>query len=145
MQHDFTVPSAATVPLKLPVADPFTATYWSACRERRLLIRRCGGCGTAHHPPRPLCPVCWSDDVVWQESSGRGVVYSWSVVRENDLAPFREALPYVVAVVELAEGPRLMTTIVDSEPDRIEVGAPAMVVFSDRDGWTFPAFRVVDS
>jgi uncharacterized OB-fold protein len=89
--------------------------------------------------------VCWSDDVVWQESSGRGVVYSWSVVRENDLAPFREALPYVVAVVELAEGPRLMTTIVDSEPDRIEVGAPAMVVFSDRDGWTFPAFRVVDS
>jgi len=71
-----------------------------------------------------------------------GVVYSFSVVRESDLAPFSSAVPYVPAVVELAEGPRLMTTIVDSLLQDVAVDAAVEVVFVDRGEWTFPTFRV---
>jgi uncharacterized OB-fold protein len=136
------IPDADTVPLGVPIPNPFTETYWDAAQEGRLLVRRCHTCGNAHHPPRPACPICWSAEVDWEEAAGAGTLYSWSVIHENDLAPFSAGLPYVVAVVELAEGPRLMTTIIDSDPDDLHVDAPVSVVFVHRDGVSFPAFRV---
>jgi uncharacterized OB-fold protein len=81
--------------------------------------------------------------VGWEEASGTGVLTTFSVVRANDQAAFRESLPYVPAIVELAEGPRLMTTLVDSDPADVVCDALVEVVFVDRDDWTFPAFRVV--
>ncbi len=135
-------PTPDTVPLTAPVADPFTAPWWAACRERRLLVRSCRACGRLHFPPRPACPSCWSNDVAWHPCAGIGVVYSFSIVRESDLAPFSNAIPYVPAVVELAEGPRLMTTIVNSVLQAVAVDAPVEVVFVDRGEWTFPTFRV---
>ncbi len=137
----FDVPSSATVGWVAPVVDTFSATWWGALRERRLLVRRCNACAISHFPPRRGCPRCWSDDVAWHEVSGRGTLYSFSVVRENDLPAFRDAVPYVVAVVELAEGPRLMSTIVDSPPASVVVDCPVEVVYVDRGDWTFPAFR----
>lgn len=134
-------PSSAEVPWTAPVADAFTEPWWAACRARRLLVRECRACGRCFFPPRPACPHCWSDDVVWRDTSGTGTIYTYSVVRENDLAAFRGALPYVVAIVELDAGPRLMTTLVDSPGATIVVGAAVTVVFVDRDEWTFPAFR----
>jgi uncharacterized protein len=139
----FTVPSADAVPWQPPVADPFTAPWWAACRERRLLVRRCRACGEAHFPPRPACPRCWSDDVVWEDCSGAGTLHTYSVVRTNDIPAFSGAVPYVAAIVEVAEGPRLMTTLVDSPAAAVAVNAPVQVVFVDRDDWTFPAFRIV--
>jgi uncharacterized protein len=136
------IPDAATVPLGAPIPNPFTKTYWAASREGRLLVRRCHTCGNAHHPPRPACPICWSAEVVWEKAAGTGTLYSWSVIHENDLAPFSAGLPYVAAVVELAEGPRFMTTIIESDPSQLRVGAPVSVVFVDRDGVSIPAFRV---
>ncbi|MBB4714468.1 Zn-ribbon domain-containing OB-fold protein [Streptomyces luteogriseus] len=101
----------------LPEPDAFTRTYWDAAAEGRLLIRRCGACGRAHHYPREFCPHCWSEDVTWETASGRATLYTWSVVHRNDLPPFAERVPYVAAVVELAEGPRMMTEIVgEGEP-----------------------------
>ncbi|MCX3286725.1 OB-fold domain-containing protein [Streptomyces sp. NEAU-H22] len=101
----------------LPEPDAFTRTYWDAAAEGRLLIRRCGACGRAHHYPREFCPHCWSEDVTWETASGRATLYTWSVVHRNDLPPFAERVPYVAAVVELAEGPRMMTEIVgEDEP-----------------------------
>jgi uncharacterized OB-fold protein len=138
----FEVPAAAEVPWVPPVADTFSQAWWDACRARRLLVRRCDDCGALHFPPRRACPRCWSERVDWHEVSGRGSLYSYSVVRENDLPAFRDAVPYVVAVVELAEGPRLMTTIVDSPAAAVAVDASVEVVFVDRGDWTFPAFRV---
>ena len=135
-------PTPDTVPLTLPVPDPFTASWWMACRERRLLVRSCRSCGRLHFPPRPACPSCWSNDVEWHECAGTGLLYSFSIVRENDLAPFTTAVPYVPAVVELTEGPRLMTTIVDSALHALAVDAPVEVVFVDRGEWTFPTFRL---
>ena len=140
-----TVPDAGSVPLGAPIPNLFTETYWAAAREGRLLVRRCHTCGHAHHPPRPACPICWSDEVVWEDASGVGALYTFSVIHENDLAPFSAGLPYVVAVVELDEGPRFMTTIIDSDPDDLQVGAPVSVVFVDRDGVSIPVFKLNQS
>lgn len=134
-------PSAATVPWVPPIPDAFTAPWWAACREHRLMVRACRGCGRTHFPPRPACPRCWSDDVDWRDSAGTGTLYTYSVVRENDLDPFSGSLLYITAIVELGEGPRLMTTIVDSPAQAIIVGARVVVRFVERGDWTFPAFR----
>ncbi|CAL9486812.1 Zn-ribbon domain-containing OB-fold protein [Streptomyces sp. enrichment culture] len=101
----------------VPESDAFTRTYWSAAAEGRLLIRRCRACGRAHHYPREFCPHCWSEDVAWETASGRATLYTWSVVHRNDLPPFTDRTPYVAAVVDLAEGPRMMTEIVRAEAD----------------------------
>jgi uncharacterized OB-fold protein len=145
MEGKIIIPDAGSVPLSVPISNPFTETFWQACREDRLLVRRCHNCGNAHHPPRPACPICWSAEVVWEEVSGGGTLYSYSVIHENDLAPFSAGLPYVVAVVELLEGPRLMTTIIESDIDDLKVGAPVLVAFVDREGVTIPAFKVTAS
>ncbi|MGW1890028.1 Zn-ribbon domain-containing OB-fold protein [Streptomyces sp. NPDC002004] len=97
----------------LPEPDAFTRPYWDAAAAGRLLLRRCRDCGRAHHYPREFCPHCWSADVVWEPASGRATLYTWSVVHRNDLPPFGARTPYVAAVVDLAEGPRMMTEIVD--------------------------------
>ncbi|CAM5462864.1 Zn-ribbon domain-containing OB-fold protein [Streptomyces purpurascens] len=123
--------------LDLPEPDAFTRTYWDAAAEGRLLIRRCRACGRAHHYPREFCPRCWSEDVVWEPASGRATLYTWSVVHRNDLPPFAERTPYVAAVVDLAEGPRMMTEVVGER--ELSAGAELEVAF--REG--IPVFRIV--
>lgn len=98
----------------VPEVDAFTRTYWDAAAQGRLLIRRCGACGRAHHYPREFCPHCWSEEVTWEEASGRATLYTWSTVHRNDLPPFGDRTPYVAAVVDLAEGPRMMTELVSA-------------------------------
>ncbi|GAB2880720.1 OB-fold domain-containing protein [Streptomyces deserti] len=119
----------------VPEIDAFTRTYWDAAAEGRLLIRRCRACARAHHYPREFCPHCWSEDVTWEPASGRATLYTWSVVHRNDLPPFTHRTPYVAAVVDLAEGPRMMTELV--EDVRPVAGMGLEVAF--RDG--VPVFR----
>lgn len=121
----------------LPEADAFTRAYWDAAEEGRLLVRRCGACGRAHHYPREFCPHCWSEDVRWERASGEAELYTWSVVHRNDLPPFGERTPYVAAVVQLAEGPRMMTEVVDCAPGSLRAGLALEVGF--RQG--IPVFR----
>jgi len=126
----------------LPTIEADTAPWWQAAAEGRLLLRRCRSCAAAHLYPRPFCPACWSDDVVWEQASGAAVLYSYSVVRFNDLPPFAERVPYVAAIVELAEGPRLTTNLVDCELDDLTVGMPLQVTFRhDADAPAAPVFR----
>jgi uncharacterized protein len=108
----------------LPTIEDESREYWDAAADGRLLIARCGSCGRVHHYPRAICPFCWSEDVTPLEASGRATLYTYSVVYVNDLAPFRDRLPYVAAVVDLAEGPRLMTTVVGCEPGDLRIGMP---------------------
>ena len=97
-----------------------------------------------HHYPRPFCPSCWSEDVEWQEVSGRGTIYTYSIVFRNDLAPFDEWGTYVPAIVELDEGPRLMTNIVDTPTDSLRVGMPVEVRYRDlTDDWAAPVFTAI--
>lgn len=126
----------------LPTPDPSTQPWWDAAREGRLLVKRCADCGRAHFYPRPFCPHCWSANVAWEQASGRGTLYTWSVVHQNDLPPFNERVPYVAAIVELEEGPRMMTNIVDCDPAALAVGMPVEVTFRPAtDDVTLPVFR----
>ncbi|MCZ0988641.1 Zn-ribbon domain-containing OB-fold protein [Streptomyces diastatochromogenes] len=113
----------------VPEVDAFTRTYWDAAAEGRLLIRRCGACGRAHHYPREFCPHCWSEEVIWEEASGRATLYTWSTVHRNDLPPFGDRTPYVAAVVDLAEGPRMMTELVECRD--MVAGMPLRVTFRE--------------
>ncbi|WP_235029401.1 Zn-ribbon domain-containing OB-fold protein [Streptomyces sp. 3213.3] len=122
----------------LPETDAFTRTYWDAAGQGRLLIRRCADCGRPHHYPREFCPHCWSENVTWETASGHATLYTWSVVHRNDLPPFGQRVPYVAAVVDLAEGPRMMTELVDCDPAALRAGTPVEAVF--REG--VPVFRV---
>jgi hypothetical protein len=112
-----------------PSPDFDSEPYWEAARAHRLLIKRCRACGRAHHYPRPFCPHCWSEHVDWEEASGRATLYTWSVVHRNDLPPFHERIPYVAAIAELEEGPRMMTNVVDCDFDALEIGMALEAVF----------------
>jgi hypothetical protein len=125
----------------LPAPDPETRPFWAAARQHRLLIKRCADCGAAHFYPRPFCPRCWSTNVDWEEASGRAVLYTWSVVHQNDLPPFPERVPYVAAVVDLVEGPRMMTNVVDCDADTLDVGMELRVAYrAVDDDVTVPVF-----
>jgi uncharacterized OB-fold protein len=123
----------------VPEVDAFTRPYWDAAAEGRLLIRNCSACARVHHYPREFCPHCWSEDVSWRPASGRATLYTWSVVHRNDLPPFGERVPYVAAVVDLAEGPRMMTEVVGCEEAALRIGMKLEVAF--RAG--VPVFRPV--
>ncbi|MFJ4962883.1 hypothetical protein EES43_16790 [Streptomyces sp. ADI96-02] len=119
----------ASARFDLPEPDAFTRPYWDAAAEGRLLLRRCTACGRAHHYPREFCPHCWSEDVRWERASGRATLYTWSVVHRNDLPPFGERVPYVAAVVDLAEGPRMMTEVVECAHADLRIGMELEVAF----------------
>lgn len=126
--------------INTPHADDFTEHYWQGCREGILRYRRCNACGRAHHYPRRFCPFCWSGEVEWRDATGTGTVYTYSVVHSNDLPPFRDRLPYVVAIVELDEGVRLDTNLVDIAPGELRVGLAVRAVFVDEGDYTVVRF-----
>jgi uncharacterized OB-fold protein len=110
-----------------PIPTPETARFWEAGSQGRLLVKRCTACGRAHHYPRPMCPFCGSDRTEWTESSGRGVIYSFSVMR-------RATPPYVIAYVTLEEGVTMMTGLVDCDFDALHIGQPVRVAWTPTDG-----------
>jgi len=126
----------------LPEPDAFTQPFWDAAAEGRLLVRHCADCDRAHHYPREFCPYCWSENGAWRQASGRATLYTWSVVHRNDLPPFGTRTPYVAAVVDLAEGPRMMTEVVDCAEPELRVGMTLEAAFRDTGaGFTVPVFR----
>jgi uncharacterized protein len=113
----------------LGAADPTTERFWQACAAHRLVIQHCAHCGAWQHYPRPMCLVCGSSRLDWAEAAGRGTVYSVATMR----LPVTEELtpPYQIALVDLDEGPRLLTTI--SGPDA-RIGDRVAVGWRDRAG-----------
>lgn len=114
-------------PLPVPNAD--TAAFWDGCARGVLRIQRCGDCGGAQFPPRPFCGTCRSAALRWEPASGRATVASFSVVHRAPVPAFRDAVPYVLALVDLAEGPRMMTNVVDCDPDAVRIGQAVRFVF----------------
>jgi uncharacterized protein len=126
----------------LPTIEPESQPFWDAAKEGRFLIQRCAACGAAQHYPRPFCAVCWSDQVEWEEASGRATLYTYSTVHMNDLTPFNERLPYIAAAVDLEEGPRVMTNIVGVDADDLQIGMNLVVDYQAiSDDVTVPVFR----
>jgi uncharacterized OB-fold protein len=128
-----------------PYADWETRTYWEGCGRGELLLQRCRACRTVQHRPRALCASCLSDDIEHFAASGRGTVHTFTVTHQNQLPGFREACPYVLAYVELEEGPRLLSNVVGCEPDAVTIGMPVRVEFAApaeaAEGFAVPRFR----
>jgi uncharacterized OB-fold protein len=109
-----------------------TQFFWDGANEGRLLIQRCDGCATLRHPPRPMCPNCHSLEWEVIDASGRGTVYSFVMPRHPPLPFFDDG--YIVVLVELEEGVRLVSNLVDVEPDDVSIGMPVHVRFDAFDG-----------
>jgi uncharacterized OB-fold protein len=131
------------LPVPAPAINPETKPFWDATTEGRLLLRRCTGCQGVIWYPRSICPDCWSSDTEWFDASGRGTVYSYTVNHKGE-GPYRDAGPYVLAYVELDEGPRIMTNILTDDYAALEVGRGVEVAFSPTpDGEAaLPRFRL---
>lgn len=125
----------------IPIANPDTKPFWDGCAEGKLLLQRCDACQAWRHPPSPICPHCLGDAHVWVASSGRGTVYTFVVVR----VPRRgwdKMVPYVLAVVALDEGPRILSNLTNVAPEDVAIGLPVEVTFEELDGTTkLPLFR----
>ena len=104
-----------------------TEAYWEGARTGKLLLRHCTSCNKVHHYPRGLCPYCFSDKLDWQQASGKGKVYTYSVMR-------RAPEPYAIAYVTLDEGISMITNIVDCDLDKLKCEQPVKVVFKPTDG-----------
>jgi len=125
------------IPAPTPTAE--TEPFWQAAREGRFLIRVCRTCERAHWYPRALCPFCFSENTEWREASGRGSIYTFSIMR-------RAKEPYAIAYVKLDEGPTMMTNIVDCNFENIAIDQQVEVVFrATEDGPPVPVFRPVQA
>lgn len=126
----------------VPTVQPETAPYWEAARAGRLLLPRCRTCGRAHHHPRPWCPHCWSQDLTWEEAAGTGEVVTFTVVHQPPSPAFET--PYVLAVIELDDGPRMMANVVDVDPSAVRIGLRVAVTFEPRGEVALPQFRPLE-
>ncbi|GLZ08156.1 hypothetical protein Acsp03_56220 [Actinomadura sp. NBRC 104412] len=105
----------------VPVPDHVSAPYFSACARGELWIQRCPDCGYRQHYPRPLCVECGAEPE-WETTRGLGTVHTFTVVRQMGVEPFRSRLPYVVAMIELDEGPLMMGDVTDIDVDEVRIG-----------------------
>ena len=128
---------AKPVPRPTPTEQPF----YDACAEGKLVLQRCQNCDHVLFYPRTHCDACQSEKLVWEAASGAGTIASYTVVRRGVSADFEA--PYVIALIDLAEGPRMMSQIVDADPDALAVGLSVKLDFA---AWsediTLPVFRL---
>lgn len=141
IERAFPVDPASILPAVTPDSEPF----WKGCAEGRLLLQACLACGRPRHPIAPACPYCRGNAWRWREMSGRGTVFSWVRYHKSYLPEFADLIPYVVATVELEEGPRLFGRLIgrDIQP---AIGRPvALVIERWPDGRCVPAFALKET
>jgi uncharacterized protein len=115
----------------LPHIDEEMRPWWEALQRHELYVQKCRQCGDLRFHPRALCTNCLSPRTEWVKSSGRGKIYTFTVTQQNQASGFRDSLPYVMSWVELDEGLKLLTDIVDCPPDQVKIGMPVEAVFDD--------------
>ena len=116
-------------PLPIPINPQLTAPFWEGARRGELVLPRCRTCSTVFFYPRELCPECLSSDLDWVTASGRGRVYSYTIVHQPAHPTFRADSPYVYAIVQLDEGVRMVSNIVDCPHDELAINMPVAAVF----------------
>jgi uncharacterized OB-fold protein len=130
----------------LPKINAVTRPFWSAAAERRLCMPRCRDCAAFTFPPRPSCCECGGENLKWTNLSGRGVVYSFTVIRQIVGGPtakaFEDDIPYIVALIDLDEGPRLTSNVIGCPIDAVTIDMPVEVTFEQAsvDVW-LPKFK----
>ncbi|PWG61535.1 Zn-ribbon domain-containing OB-fold protein [Spiribacter halobius] len=123
-----------------PNASPVSAPFWENARNHRLTLQYCDDCQRWVFYPRARCPYCWSDALSWRDASGEGTVAARIIVHKPGHPAFLEDVPYVVALIDLAEGPRMLSNVVDCHPDAVEVGMPVRLRWTERENLTLPTF-----
>ena len=116
-------PATMTRNIPAPAVTIESKPFWDAATEGKFMIKRCNACGEAHWYPRALCPFCFSEKTVWEESPGEGVIYSYSVMHRSPSGP------YAIGYVTLKEGPAVLTNFVDVAPDGLSIGQKVKVKF----------------
>lgn len=131
-------PATMTRNIPAPAVTIESKPFWDAAAEGKFLIKRCTACGEAHWYPRALCPFCFSEKTVWEESPGEGVIYSYSVMHRSPSGP------YAIGYVTLKEGPAVLTNFVDVAPDGLSIGQKVKVKFQPTEnGPPVPVFATV--
>lgn len=126
----------------LPVVAPWARPFWDAARNNKLMLQYCNHCNKAIFYPRLSCPHCFSGDLGWRPASGRGSVYSYTIVEANAPSAFVGDIPYVVAVIRLEEGVQMLSNIVGCELSQLRCDLPVQVTFEKLDDeFTLPKFR----
>ena len=134
--------SGATRAKPLPVVTEESRPFWDACQQGKLLLHYCDECHQYQFYPRLYCMQCGSNALHWVEASGQGVIYSYTIIHQNKSPEYVNDTPYNVAIVQLEEGPRLMSNIVDSDSVEMRVELPVTVIFDQvTDSITLPRFR----
>lgn len=127
----------------LPAPEPVSGEFWSAAAGGRLLYQQCPACGNRQFYPRGLCTACAAEPE-WAEASGRGTVHTFTVIRQQGAKGFRDEVPYVVAVIELEEGPRMMGNVTGCPVEDVVIGMPVRAyVVEAEDGVGIPMWEPV--
>ena len=130
----------------LPCVDDDTREFWKGCKAHELRFQKCKECGHVRWPASLICPSCHSKDTTWLAASGKGKVFTFAVYHVAFHPGFKDALPYIVADVELEEGPRLVTNIIDCPVEKVKCDLPVVVAWHDiNDEFTLPKFRPTSS
>lgn len=127
-----------------PTISAYNEPYWEYARRHELRLQRCQACRQFWAPPGPVCPHCFAGDFTWEEVSGRGEISSWVRFHKAYHPAFETAIPFNVAFVELVEGPRLITNVVDAASRELRTGTPVRVVFEDCGKFTLPQFAPIE-
>ncbi len=115
----------------LPHIDEESRPFWEALKRHELYLQRCRDCGDVRFHPRAQCTQCLSPRTEWVKSSGRGKVYTFTATHQNQAPGWRESLPYIMSWVELDEGVKLLTNLIDCRPEDVKIGMPVEVVYED--------------
>lgn len=122
--------------------DPVEQEFWRLCQDGRLHFQRCASCGTWRHLPRYMCARCGSTDFAWLPSSGKGTLFSWTVTHQALHPAFADEIPLVAAVVELEEGVRMASRLIECSPDALELDMPVELTFETLgDDFRLPVFQ----
>jgi uncharacterized protein len=122
----------------LPKANAETRPFWEACARGELLYQYCTACRRAQFYPRSHCSTCHGGGLEWRQSSGKGVVYTCTTVQRAPTPAFKALVPYVIALVDLEEGFRMMLNVLDCDPAQVAIGARVRVVFREEGGVALP-------
>jgi uncharacterized protein len=126
----------------LPIINEETKPYWEYCKKHELRMQKCTQCGHIRFPISSLCPICHSLDSQWEKLSGRGSVYSYTVYRVPYHPAFKDDIPYVLAIIQLVEGPRMESNLIGCRPEDVRIDMPVQVSFEDVTGEvSLPKFK----
>ena len=130
----------------LPIPDPVTKPFWDSLKAHAIQLQRCPACDRFIYYPRAVCPSCLSAELEWRPVSGRGVVHAFTIPHRHPNRAFGAEVPYVVVLVELEDGVRIMSNLIEVEPtpEAVQVGMPVEIVYDDvTEEITLPKFKPI--